>query len=199
DTVVAGAPTNWENVNPRSGSAYTFAATGDAARTETAKLFPVLGAGGDGFGLSVAIAGETIGVGAPFRDVLGKTDQGTVYTFARTGDPSRVQTATLTASDGEQSDGLGSSLAIDGAVILAGAYRDDVGSNDAQGSVYRFTATGAPGRTETGKLTDPDGAAEDEFGAPVAADTGVVVAGAPNDTGGDGPQEGSACVFLQHQ
>jgi hypothetical protein len=197
DTIVAGAPTLYDDPNPRVGAAYTFATTGDAARTETAKLVPVLGGGGDAVGSSVAIAGDTIAVGAPFRDVLGRADQGTVYTFARAGDANRVQTGTLAASDGDGSDLLGESLAIDGDTIHAGALGDDVGSNNVQGSVYEFAVTGAPGRTETGKLTDPDGAAEDAFGATVAADAGVVVVGATGDDVGHGQNRGSASMFYK--
>ena len=121
---------------------------------------------GAALGRSVAIEGDTAVVGAPAvngstgavyvfirmrcdrrrrpRDDAGMNpDQGSAYGFARTGPAARNQTARPTASDGAADDGLGSSVAVDGATVLAGAPGDDVGANRDQGSASIFFAPAA--------------------------------------------------------
>ena len=189
DTIVAGAPTD---DGGGRGSAYTFARTGASARTETAKLTPsdsqVLR-----LGSSVAIAGDTIVVGAPGTD----NAQGSVYTFARTGPTARTETAQLTASDAAPNASLGTSVAIDAATIVAGGALNAVGANRPAGAVYTFARTGAKARTETAKLTDPDGAPGDILGQSVAIDAGTTVAGSPGDDVGTNLDQGSASVFFE--
>ena len=159
DTIVAGAPRDDVAANDNQGSVYAFAATGAAARTETAKLTASDGAADDNLGESVAVAGDTVVAGALFDDVAANDNQGSVYVFAATGAAVRTETAKLTASDGAADDNLGDSVAVAGDTVVAGASFADVGSNTDQGSVYTFAATGAAARTETVKLTASDGAA----------------------------------------
>ena len=67
----------------------------------------------DTFGLSVAIDGNTIAVGA-FKDSIGNTLlQGSVYIFVRNGSE-WTQQAKLLASDGEENDVFGYSVQLDG-------------------------------------------------------------------------------------
>jgi hypothetical protein len=149
DTIVAGAPFDDVGANTNQGSVYTFAATGAAARTETAKLTATDGEVGDWLGWSVALAGETIVAGAPLDNVGANTLQGSVYTFAAAGAAARTETAKLTATDGAAGDNLGFSVALVGATIVAGAPLDNVGANTLQGSVYTFAAAGAAARAVT--------------------------------------------------
>jgi hypothetical protein len=81
DTIVAGAPFAAIGANADQGAAYSFAATGAAARTETAKLTASDGAAGDLFGWSVALAGDTIVAGAPRAAVGANADQGAALVF----------------------------------------------------------------------------------------------------------------------
>ena len=134
-------------------SALAFASPATALQQ---KLTASDGGGGDLLGSSVAIDGDTLVVGAQGDDAF----RGAVYVFQRVND-SWTQTAKLTASDGVADDYLGTSVAIDGDTIVVGAWRDDVGTNANQGSVYTFARTGAAARTETAKLTVSDGAADD--------------------------------------
>ena len=178
------------------GSAYTFARTGAAARTETAKLSASDGAAVDQLGVSVAVAGETIVAGASGDDVGANQNQGSAYTFARTGAAARTETAKLSASDGAAGDYLGYSVAVAGETIVAGAYGDDVGANQNQGSAYTFARTGAVARTETAKLSASDGAAGDYLGVSVAVAGGTIVAGAYGDDVGANADQGSASIFF---
>jgi hypothetical protein len=175
DVIVAAAPR--AAVGEGTGAVYTFARTGDAARSETAKLIPSDGP----FGLdaSVAIDGDTIVAGLP-NDAVGENrGQGSVYTFARSGDAVRMETGVLTASDGAPFDFLGASVAIDGDTVIAGALGDAVGDNGSQGSASVFFPGDPP--------PDSDGDA-----VPDATDNCPSVANLDQaDTDGDGL--GDAC------
>jgi hypothetical protein len=197
DTIIAGAPLDDAGANADQGSAYTFARTGAAARTETAKLTAADGAAGDELGVSVAIDGDTIVAGAPLDDVGANVEQGSAYTFARAGAAARTETAKLTSMDGAARDQLGFSVAMDGDTIIAGALLDDVGANAEQGSAYTFARAGAATRTETAKLTATDGAAGDELGFSVAIEGDTILAGAPLDTFGTSRAQGSAYTFAR--
>jgi uncharacterized repeat protein (TIGR01451 family) len=183
DTVAAGAFGQSSN----AGAAYVFVKPpgGWADATETAKLTASDAAGGDGLGLSVAIAGETIVAGAGGF-------AGAAYVFAKPGGGwvDTTETAKLTASDGVTGDGLGYSVGIAGDTIVAGAPFDD--SN--RGSAYVFVKPGAgwADATQTAKLTASDAAAGDLlFAVAISGDT--VVAGA----GGDESGAGAAYVFVK--
>jgi hypothetical protein len=196
DTIVAGAESDNIGANADQGSVYTFTRVGAAARTQTAKLTASDGAAADLLGGSVAIDGDTIAAGALFDEIGANARQGSVYTFTRAGADARSETAKLTASDGAANDHLGTSVAVDGDTIAAGAQGDDVGANDAQGSVYTFTRAGAAARTQTATLTASDGALGDGLGGSVAIDGDTIAAGAESDTVGADVNQGSASVFF---
>jgi len=72
----------------------------------------------DSFGYSVALWGDIVVVGAPFANEGLDADVGAVYVFnAKTG----KQLGKFMASDGEASDELGTSVATNGELVLAGA------------------------------------------------------------------------------
>ena len=186
-TVVVGAPQD----DSFQGSAYVFVkpGTGWANATETAKLTASDGAANDSFGLSVAISGDTVVVGAPADD----SNRGSAYVFVKPGTAwaNATETAKLIASDGAAGDFFGYSVAISGDTVVAGAYGDD--SN--RGSAYVFVkpGTGWANATETAKLIASDGAAGDFFGDSVAISGDTVVVGAD----GDDSNRGSAYVFVK--
>ena len=107
DTIIAGAPGDTTGANKYQGSVYTFASTGAAERTETAKLTASAGAANDFLGTSVAVDGDTIVAGADGTDA----SRGSAYTFARTGPAARTETALLTASNGAAHDAFGCAVA----------------------------------------------------------------------------------------
>ena len=185
DTAVVGAPCD----DSSKGSAYVFEKGGGwATGTETAKLTASDGAGGDNFGYSVAISGDTVVVGAEGDDSY----HGSAYVFEKGGGWATTSTydAKLTASDGASYDHFGRSVAIDGDTVVVGAYYDD-DNGSKSGSAYVFEKGGgwATG-TETAKLTASDGASYDYFGYSVAISGDTVVVGAHCDD-----DNGSAYVF----
>jgi uncharacterized repeat protein (TIGR02543 family) len=193
DTVVVGA----RGDDSSKGSAYVFvrpAGVWATTSTYTARLTASDGVAWDNFGYSVAItiSGDTVVVGAYSDD----SEKGSAYVFVRPvgGWVDMTETAKLTASDGEAGDRFGYSVAISGDTVVVGAYGDDIGNNDNQGSAYVFVRPGggwATTSTYTARLTASDGAAWDHFGASVAISGDTVVVGAYGDDSG----KGSAYIF----
>jgi hypothetical protein len=163
---------------------------------QSAELVASDGAAGDEFGDSVAVSGSTIAVGAPEHTVSGQAGRGVVYVFSASASgkwQNAHQTADLTASDGASGDGLGSSVAVSGTTIVAGA--PDHGSG---GSTYVFSASGSGqwhNATQTAELRASDGAAGDELGYSVAISGSTVVAGAPEHTVSGEGGRGAVYVF----
>ena len=168
---------------------------------QQAQLTASDGAAGDGLGFSVAVSGDTIVAGAPFHRVGANPAQGAVYVFAEHGDGwgNATQTAELTASDGAARDTLGSSVAISGDTIVAGAPDHQVGANANQGAAYVFVkpASGWGNAIQTAELSASDGLADDGLGSSVAASGDSIVAGAPFHTVGSNTAQGAAYVFAQ--
>ena len=199
DTIVVGAYNDDDN-GTNSGSAYVFVKPGSgwADMTQTAKLTTGDGAADDAFGISVAISGETIVVGAYYDDDNG-TDSGSAYVFAKPGSgwADMTQTAKLTAGDGAAGDAFGISVAISGDMIVVGSYLDDDNGTDS-GSAYVFVKPGSgwADMTQTAKLTAGDGAASDSFAWSVAISGDTIAVGSylDDDNGGN---SGSAYVFAK--
>ena len=197
DTVVVGAPYDddggWHSWN--SGSAYVFTepAGGWVSASGNIKLTAMDAAAEDWFGWSVAVAGDTVVVGAPYDDD-GGSDSGSAYVFTEPagGWVSGSETVKLTAMDAAANDYFGWSVAIDGDTVVVGAP----GNSWTSGPVHVFfePAGGWASGGETLELTASDGAANDQFGWSVAIDGDTVVAGAPDDDGSS-YDEGSAYVY----
>ncbi|KAJ8602348.1 hypothetical protein CTAYLR_004233 [Chrysophaeum taylorii] len=179
--VVVGAP----GADSDEGTAYVFRA-GDEV-TQVAKLKARDGAPGDAFGCSVAVSGELVVAGAAGKDDGPRRDVGAAYAF-RTSDSKLV--AKIGPSDGAPEDFFGIQVAVDGRVVIAGAYwRDDAGWDS--GAAYAFDVRD-DGWRQLAKLAASDAAAHDLFGSSVAISAGSVVVGAPCD---DGTRPGSAYAF----
>lgn len=200
DTVVVGAVGDDDN-GGSSGSAYVFVKPvgGWNNMTETAKLTAADGATGDNFGLSVAVSGDMVVVGAYLDDDNG-IDSGSAYVFVMpvAGWSTMTQTAKLTSADGAAGDDFGrDSIAISGDTVVVGAIGDDDNGSES-GSAYVFVKplSGWNNMTQTAKLTASDGAPEDFFGRAVSVSDDTVVVGAYGDDD-NGAGSGSAYVFVK--
>lgn len=185
NTVVVGA-TELGSVDPDDshlpGAAYVFTkpGTGWTNMTQTAKLTPSDGVGGDEFGTSVSISGNTVVVGSLYTIVNGCCS-GAAYVFTEAGSGWRnmTQSAKLAPSDGRTYDSFGNSVSISANTIVVGSPGPDWGTMH-QGAAYVFDRPGSgwASMTETAKLTAPDGVKNDQFGVAVAIDGNTMVAGA---------------------
>ncbi len=115
-----------------------------------------------------------------------------------------VQAAKLIASDGESFDTMGYSSAITSTagvssatpdIAIVGIPYDIVGTvvNKGSANVYKRSASGA--WVYEGKFVASDGAANDYFGAAVAAFGDTAIVGAPGDDMTTNADQGSAYIF----
>lgn len=192
DTAVIGAPRDDDN-GKDSGSVYVFSRTGTGWQQQ-AKFVSSDGQAGDLFGISIALSGDTILVGADLNDEKA-VNAGAAYVFIRTGNRWQQQ-AKLTAADGAQTDIFGVRVALDGDTALISARRDDdeIMGVDA-GSAYVFTRSGTTWQQQA-KLTAPDGAADDRFGRSVALVNNTALIGAMHRDD-KGQNAGAAYVFTR--
>ena len=194
-TAVVGAPGD----SGGRGSAYVFV-RGPSVWTsgiQTAKLTATDGVASDGLGSSVGVYADTVVAGAPTDHVANGSNEGSVYVFLKPplAWANAMQTAKLTASDHAVNDQLGTSVAIWGNTVVAGALNHDVGANGNQGAAYEWIrpAGGWSSMTQSAQMTAASGGPNDNLGqsAAISGDTMIVGAHQPNI----GP--GAAFVFIE--
>ncbi|MEE2662830.1 MAG: FG-GAP repeat protein [Myxococcota bacterium] len=143
DTVVIGAFGD-DDMGGGSGSAYVFRYDG-TTWVEEKKLLAFDGTEFDNFGMSVAIAGDTVAVGA-IGDDDNALDSGSAYVFHYSG-THWVAGEKLAASDAATDDALGVSVAITNATLgdmaVVGAWQDDSNGINA-GAALVFMAPAVP-------------------------------------------------------
>lgn len=192
DTLVIGAPHDGESISD-AGSVYVFVRSGNVW-IQQAKLTAADGGEGDVFGISTALYGDTLLIGADLNAEKG-FNSGAAYVFVRSRNVWEQQ-AKLTAADAGEGDIFGVRVALSGDTALISARRDDddVMGVDA-GSAYVFTRSDTVWHQQA-KLTAADGSADDRFGRDVAlsGDTAVIGAMFQDDKG---ERSGSVYVFTR--
>jgi hypothetical protein len=183
-----------------SGAVYVFVRNG-GNWTQQAYLKASNTGGGDFFGSSVALSGETLVVGAPFEDSSARevngnqsdnnaSSAGAAYMFTRNG-TTWSQQAYLKASNAEPGDLFGRSVAILGDTVAVGARnessgaigvngnQDDNGASGA-GAAYVFTRAGTTWSQQAYiKASNTD--ANDFFGAAIALSEDTLAVGASSE------------------
>jgi hypothetical protein len=167
------------------GSVYVFTRSG-SAWSQQQKLTAVDGAAFDQFGISVAVSGDSVLVGA-FGD---DSYRGSAYVFTR-GGTIWSQQQRLAAGDGAADEDFGWSVGLSGDNAIVGSPRDD----GSRGSAFIFARSGTAWAQQQ-KLTAADGAVLDQFGYSVGVNGDYAVAGAVNDADGS-VLRGSAYVFAR--
>lgn len=179
-----------------SGAVYVFTRDGVGVWIEQQKLTASVSASYYWFGKSVAMSGDTAVIGA-HRDDDNGYSSGASYVFTRDSAGVWTERQKLTASDAEEGDNFGLSVAVDGDSVVVGAYGDNDNDSDS-GSAYVFTRDSAGVWIEQLKLLASDGLAYDYLGyatEAVAVSGSTVLAGAPlRDTTG-GANAGAAYLF----
>ena len=141
----------------------------------------------------MALHGLTALVGGPQATVDGKFDAGAVYVWQWDG-TEWVEQAKLIASDGEQGDQFGWSVALSGNTALVGARSDEVGGNLFAGSAYIFRRSGGVW-SEQANLTASDAVSFDWFGESVAISGNTALVGAWMDDFDGKIDAGSAYAY----
>ncbi|GJM22501.1 MAG: hypothetical protein DHS20C15_24160 [Planctomycetota bacterium] len=206
-TGVDGDPS--DNSDSLAGAAYVFVGSG-ASWSQQAYLKASNTEGGDNFGNTVAISGDTVAVGAISEDSSASgvdgdgTDNesfhaGAAYVFVRDGTTWSHQ-AYVKASNTESEDRFGRAVALSGDTLVVSASLEDSNSTGVNGSqangaggsksgaAYMFVRDGTSW-TQQAYLKAPDtqnadAFTGDEFGHHLALSGDTLVVGAPNEDGG---------------
>lgn len=176
-------------VNVNNGAAYIFERDPATGVWTELKLLASDGAAGDHFGSSVAISGDTIIVGAIGDDDNGSSS-GSAYIFERdfaTGNWTEQQK--LTSLDGVTQDQFGSSVAINGDILIIGASGAGVA-----GAAYTFVIDPASGDWVQHQKVVPSDQPTD-FASAVAIYGDTAIVGAASDTFSGITWAGSAYIF----
>lgn len=142
--------------------------------TQQAELPDPGAAASDEFGFSVAVAGDTALIGAPFG---GPNGYGAAYVYTRSG-TTWIKQAELSATDEMYDDEFGISVALspDGDTALVGAPGMTVGTQTGAGVVYVYTRSGTSW-SGPDELSDPDPTVTPGFGDSLAFDGGTALIG----------------------
>jgi hypothetical protein len=151
----------------------------------------------DNFGTALAYSDKTLAIGAPNTDLEGARNAGVVYLFQKNGKDWQ-QIARL-APEPPQPDGrFGSSLAIEGELLVVGApYEYNPGAGNASGAVYLFRR-GQSWWAQQARLSVEAGASFDLFGSALALNASELAVGARAADGPKGERDAGA-VYLYHQ
>ena len=197
DTAVVGAVGDL-SAGGFTGAAYIFNRNqGDQDNWgEVTKLTASDAQANEFFGVSVAISGDTIVVGARPRDDV-HSGPGAAYVFSRSqgGADNWGEVKKLTASDAQANDIFGHSVSVSGDTVVVGAYaEDDGGSRAGAAYVFQRSQGGADNWGEVTKITASDAEAGDEFGISVTISGNTAAVGAHREDAG-GAWAGAAYVF----
>jgi hypothetical protein len=201
DTLVVGSRLD-DDAGTSSGSAYVFhrhqGGTNNWGLAK--KLTADDAAGGDEFGFSVAVEGDTIAVGA-HNDVQNSIGSGSAYVFARNtgGSNNWGQVKKLIPFDGLSTDDYGHSVAVDGDIVAVGANRHDHPGNDT-GTVYIYERDlgGTTNYALRKELLSPTALNNDQFGYAIALDRDKLVVGAPFSGLDNQSKYGAAFAYSRH-
>jgi len=194
-TLVVGAPYD-DEVASNSGSAYLFRYTGGNDLPQIKFTDNGDAKKDDRLGNSLDISGDTLVIGAYWRDESNETDSGSAFVvrFSYDEDMETLAIAEKIKLTGDpvQKAEFGYAVAISGDVVVVGAHKDN-DKGRYSGSVYVFRNNGSTWIQEA-KLSAGDAQGGERFGSSVAVDGDTLVVGAIYGSEGD-LQPGSAYVF----
>ena len=192
DTVFIGASQHGDT-GSHSGAVYIFERNPAGDWVFIDKL---LGVAGSKFGVSVAVEGDSVLIGAPNQADASGIRSGSAHVYVRdvaTG--SWILQGTLFPSSGTFWDEFGSSVSISGNTALIGAPGSD-NNGIKTGAAYVFVRGAGGTWSQQARLSALDGADADRFGGSVSLSGDTAVIGAAQDDDA-GSESGSAYVFVR--
>lgn len=229
-----------DNSARNSGAVYIFTRSGSGSTWSRQAYIKASNTGrSDGFGESIALSGDTLAVGAYWEDsnaagvnaaLTGGSgtqadnslnSSGAVYVFTRTGS-TWSQQAYIKASNPDEDDSFGNSIALSGGTLAVGAFQENGGAagingnqndntKEDSGAVYIFTGSGSTWnqqayiKASNPDKKDPTRLNGDEFGWSVALLGDTLAVGARGEAGGtagvngnqnDNSKRDSGAVYL---
>ena len=173
-----------------SGEVYLYKRDSSQTITQLARFQSDDPQEGSNFGISLAIDGNYIVVGANEEDGE-EDDAGYVYLF-KIDDDNVNQIAKFTASDVSENDNFGSSVSISGDYIAVGSPKDDVGDTNT-GSAYIFKRESDDENdvTQITKITADYTKEKGLFGSSISISGDYIIVGSPaEDTDEDNAGRG---------
>jgi len=203
-----------------AGAVYVFVRDGTGTWTQQAYIKASNTGAFDNFGVSVALSGDTLAVGAHQEDSSasgvdadqadnGSADAGAVYVFTRDVDGNWTQQAYVKASNTDPGDRFGSAVALSQDTLVVGAPNEagkssgidgNEGSNNSAdaGAAYAFSRDGAGVWAQQAYVKASNTDSGDNFGETVTLSGDTFVVGAPREDsaaiGVDGPQNSNRAL-----
>lgn len=172
--IVVGAPGD-DGLGSGAGAVYVFQ-RGASNWAQAGKLSATSGIANERFGVSVAVEGDVLVVGAPETDIAGVVNTGRVSVFRPmvAGGPWVQVDSFAAGSDNSMTLQFGHDVAIGGGVIAVGTLKD---------AVYVFEKTGMY-YSRTGKITSSivGSSTALDFGTTIDIDGQYLAIGAPSTT-----------------
>jgi hypothetical protein len=177
--VIVGVPFDVTDTSYQSGSAYFFDLAGANPNVPVFEITNPTPATNDWFGISVAISGTRVVIGA-VQDDTGAADAGSAYVYDLTGASPTLPIASLHDPSPHDADRFGSSVAISGTRVVVGAPNKSIAGIN-PGSAYAYDLASATPTVPMITFNKPDPAADDLFGTSVAISGTRVIVGAQGD------------------
>ncbi len=189
DLAVVGVPWDDNALGTNAGAAYAYRRV-NGQWVESQKLLSNEQSF-SWFGYSVSLHGDLLAIGS----ATGGEQSVSVYRWS--GATWLLEQKVL-PTNGQQGERFGQSVAIAQDVLVAGAYRRDVGGTSQVGGAYVFRHDGA-GWVEEGLLEPSNGDFQDRFGESVAVSGSTIVIGSPGRAVGSNNNAGAVHVYRRSQ
>jgi len=189
DRIVVGAVAHGDDSSCRTGYGFVFESVGGTWQ-QTQILAASDGAMGDSLGVSAAIDGDTVLLGAPYWN----GSRGAVYLFELDGSPLQTETEKITLTTAAVNDWFGASVDLDGDQILIGKPQQE---SWGVGAAYLIDKNDLQGDWETSGLLSVDAGDSDlGLGTSVALGEHGPFLGAP---GYGEDHNGAAYLFAKNR
>lgn len=197
-----------DNGGANSGAVYVFTRDVDGIWTQQAYLKASNTDAGDGFGSAIALAQDTLVVGAPNeasradgidgnQDSNNSADAGAAYVFGRDPAGTWTQLAYVKASNSDGGDNFGATISLSGDTFVVGAPREDsagVGIDGIQnnnrslnsGAAYVFVRDGVGTWSQQSYFKASNTGSQDQFGRAVTNHGDFIAVGALEDSSATG-------------
>lgn len=197
NTAVVGARGKTIGTKMEQGQAYVYVRSGTSWAQQAILVDSATGAAFDAFANSVALSGDTIVVGAPYRSYGTHYSQGQVYVYVRSGTAWSQQALLVDAAAGEMNDTFGQAVALDGDTVLVGAPGKGVATHVHQGQAYVYARTGISWTQQAVLVDTAAGTDFDACGFSVAVLGDAAVVAAYSKTVGASSEQGQAYTFIR--
>ena len=173
-------------------SAFVFEGT-------VAKVIAPDAANADRFGWSVSHSGDLLAVGAYWSDPGGLSKAGAAYIYHLDANGSATYLDKVTAPDAAAEAEFGASISQSGDVLVVGAPDAAPGGLSQAGAAYIYKVEQNGSVTYIDKVTAPDAAVDDHFGASVSHSGDVLAVGAHYSDPGGVDRAGAVYLYkLEH-